>query len=847
MKKKRLSQIFLLFAVLMMFSSAYGAAGINNVRCVLWQGDVTKHHTAISGKAVKLAGVINTSGTGAIWYKWVFGDGAESAKFPLSGKTQYSVEISTHVYTGYVGTPFTAQLWVDGTDAGSFAPATAIDNYLVKIEEDNLDANVNIVIAEGLWYLYTHQLVDAGIQSKAIPAEPVTAWTSYSNFYPSATGAALQAFQINNHKETGNYNEDPYAEVVNAGLNWLLNGRYGNNDVLAAINIVAQIKGDPDSNGNERGIQVNYPYYPPYQGGLVMDAIISTGTPNADSRRDFDGDGQTDSYQKVIQDMVDAYAWGQSDGNGLATGWAYNWNSGNTDNSTNQWAAIGLIPAQDHFGCTIPAFVKSQLNLSLTSTYDAGGKYFGYTSTSPLWGQPYVTRPSGMVQMILANPNTYETDSRWTGPLSWYSDTFFTGVLQIRTYYGWLSFVKSMILSGTETLTPSNPQNPPFSWYRGVGNVGGLAQKLISDHESDGSWPAGGQGNPHPDNIGDVFATSWAIQMLKPALFNAAPIACFTATPNQAYSAAIISFDPSCSSHSETGKDIKNIEKFEWDFDNDGVYAPADTTNSPSIKIVNDPNDNDPNDDKFICLNPPCKFPVTLRVTDDEGFTATYSLDINVTDPPHPPVSNAGGPYMVSTCPTDSLQLDGRKSFDPDQGKFQTGCSDCDGDTIMAWDWDLKAPYFPTPPVNPDKSGPIVTVTAADLLSYFNIGKNTVGLRVTDNTPEAFPASGDPALTNVNFSTVDVYDACACNLAARAKAGKIQLTWTHPVGSAETYDVYKSEVGPNTGFINIKSGLVTTYATYLDTDVTIGKAYWYRIMSSKGCGSKSVKITSTTR
>ena len=36
---------------------------------------------------------------------------------------------------------------------------------------------------------------------------------------------------------------------------------------------------------------------------------------------------------------------------------------------------------------------------------------------------------------------------------------------------------------------------------------------------------------------------------------------------------------------------------------------------------------------------------------------------------------------------------------------------------------------------------------------------------------------------------------------------------------------------------------VTTYATYLDSDVTAGTEYWYRIVTSDGCGSTVVNIT----
>jgi hypothetical protein len=83
-----------------------------------------------------------------------------------------------------------------------------------------------------------------------------------------------------------------------------------------------------------------------------------------------------------------------------------------------------------------------------------------------------------------------------------------------------------------------------------------------------------------------------------------------------------------------------------------------------------------------------------------------------------------------------------------------------------------------------------------------------------------------------------------CNLAARAKSGKIQLTWTS-VG-APSYDVYRSTLGPNAGFAKIAT-VATTYATYLDGTVVNGTKYYYRVIASTGCGSLAASATATAR
>ena len=65
------------------------------------------------------------------------------------------------------------------------------------------------------------------------------------------------------------------------------------------------------------------------------------------------------------------------------------------------------------------------------------------------------------------------------------------------------------------------------------------------------------------------------------------------------------------------------------------------------------------------------------------------------------------------------------------------------------------------------------------------------------------------------------------DLAARAKSGKVSLTWVH-VG-ADSYNVYRSTTpgGPYTLIANTTS----TYSIYLDVAVTNGTSYYYQVRS----------------
>jgi hypothetical protein len=307
------SQLGLLILTIVAFTifSPLATAAPTNVICVPWQGDINKYHTTWSGQQIALKCVVQADSTSQIMYKWNFGDGSESAISSLSGKKIYNVEI-IHTYTGAVDTPFTAKLLV----ADNSALANSIqDPYLVKIQAANLDSKVNVAIDNGLWYLYKLRVTN-NAAFHTFDGSQYSVW-SFSSYFSSPTASAVQAFEINGHKETGNPNEDPYVEAVQGGLNWLFNGYYSSASypMLQTMTIGLQSGRNPDTNGNGKGIQVrDYGSMPGYQGGMVMDAIISSGTPDADSGRDFDADGSNETYREVIQDMADMYGWGQYDG-----------------------------------------------------------------------------------------------------------------------------------------------------------------------------------------------------------------------------------------------------------------------------------------------------------------------------------------------------------------------------------------------------------------------------------------------------------------------------------------------------------------------------------------------------
>lgn len=818
LRVKSLTQISVIVLSLLGLVATVGTpvarAAVDKVICVPWQGDINKYHTTWSGHSIQLKGLIRATTTDPVWYRWVYGDGSESTISSLGGKTVYNVE-TAYVYTGSVGTPFTARLVVADNDALAGAVS---DPYLVKIEAENLDSRINVAIDNGLWYLFKSGSAGSS-RYHTFDGSAIMVW-SYSSYFSSPTASAIHAFQINGHKESGDPDEDPYVTAVEGGLNWLFNGYYLNTGypMLRPYGIgTTPLGDDPDTTGNGIGIEArDYGYRPAYQGGMVVDAIIASGTPDADCGRDFDGDGANETYREVVQEMIDLYAWGQYDGfAGTRGGWRYSWNQG-PDNSACQWAAIAMIPAQAAlWNCTVPEWVKTYndnwLHYSYAQPFGGHPEWGGFGYTGPGWG--HARTPSGMVQLSFVGAAT--SDSRWTTSERWLADNWTTGYnwLGQNNVYAYYAFAKAMRLALPDPVVTFSAGG--FDWYRGDGITMGLAEKVAGRLVTSGYW----------DYYGRNLGTAWSVIILKPVLFAEAPVACFDADPNPSYADSPVNFDPGCSTHSEPGKGIANLTLFEWDWDSDGSYDTA-TATPDTVSHA------------FACASIPCVYPVTLRVSDDSDpvRTATYVMNIRITNPPHPPVADSDGFYMVSLCPDDTLVLDGSGSYDPDEEDAEDGCGGCPGDTLTAWEWDLfGAPWDFT-----DESGPVIDF-GSDFARYFSApGNYDIGLRVTDNSALSYPGSGAGDLSDEDFTRVEVYEGCICEVTVEPGCQRITLSW-EDIG-ADIYLIYRSVEGLNAGYEDIgrTTSNVKTMGSYV-----MGSTTYYRIMAVTGntrCLSRPVTV-----
>jgi len=383
-----------------------------------------------------------------------------------------------------------------------------------------------------------------------------------------------------------------------------------------------------------------------------------------------------------------------------------------------------------------------------------------------------------------------------------------------RYYYGLFSFTKSMLLHNPGGAIPikcltsfrTGTFKKPIDWYGAeAGQIdacsgepassNGVARTLIFDQNPAGYWSGHNySGDQYP------FETAWAIMMLNRTVFESGvPVAVAKAIPNPAVAGQTITLDGADSFHQDSGR---KIDSWQWDFNNDGVWdavGPVVTASFGGLGV----------------------YPVTLRVTDDGApeKTSTNIVSVNVSIPPLAPTANANGPYNF--CPsTPRWYLDGTGSVNPDEGQHEPGRP---GDTIQSYAWVL----------NGNGGSGAASGAQPDVKAFYQaqgVGSYSVQLTVTDTTASAFPSSGLGNLSSVASATVqvraDTDPSCSCiaNLSARAKSGKVQLTWAHLAGVAG-YNVYRGSLSG--GPYALIGSTPSTYATFLDSTAVTGTTYHY--------------------
>ena len=671
------------------------------VICVPWVGtDLKFPHETWNGKEITLKGVVKDSDPR--YFQWDFGDGTSSPKESVSKPYDLSVK---HIYPHAPEfTPFIATLTVWDS-----LGQTGTDTYKVVVKDKALDIEINVAIDEALWFLHKTQDRSGGASDGS--------W-SYNHsgsgiFRASPTASALHAFQINTHSESGNPDENPYVETVSRGLRYLLT-------TIRSQDIDPQTYGDPDTNANGIGIEVASSL-PVYELGMVMMAIAATGTPLAVAHTGgVDIHGRF--YHDILSDMVDMYAWGQTDWTSNGGGWRYSWNS-SSDNSVNQWAALGMEAAEEMFSIPVPEWVKERNQVwLLDSENDAR---WGYLGPQPQGSGGFVaTTPAGLAQLAFDDVST--SDFRWINAQNFIASIWDSWYLDTSNYYALYGIAKALRIAVPREVTAIGEDTPwAVDWFKDAKR--GVARTVLDDQMPEG-WFCGleicgdaeAQGTSwiHDEDTFKPFRTAWGVIILSQTLFVKPPVA--DAGPDRVYGIDLeLSLDGSGSYHTDP---FRSIVLYEWDVNGDGIYDY--TGGTPTVKHT------------YSELG---VYTVTLRVTDDNvpEKTDTDTAVITITAAAHPPIAVPGGPYTARAGMGETLDGSGSYDIDP-------------ADAIARYGWELDGEY---PYDFDDAEGPN-PVYVWSLPGFYNVGLKVWDNGVMNDLDGDGEVDENERLTDIQWTTV---------------------------------------------------------------------------------------------
>ncbi len=374
------------------------------------------------------------------------------------------------------------------------------------------------------------QAIENGVAWLAADQETDGSWPA---FWEDVATTGLAVLKLEHRAYELGYDSpfDPayeYSNNVIAGLDYLFGSANLFTQSIGTQDHTGGASGsidDPDSNTNGIGVYAHGHSYPfdVYDTGIVLSAIAASGIP--DRVVNVSGsvvDGQ--KYIDVAQDMVDWLAWAQSDfdyapnsaGEG---GWSYGaldnddqMGSFGPDNSNSGYAVLGLAYAGG-FGCTIPPWVKTELNAYVADIQDPvdgdandGGSWYapGY------YGIPVNILKTGNLIMEMAMVGDTPATSRVVDALD-YLVAHWSDASGANTPPGWdgdpaqyqamFCAMKGLEYMGIDTFNS-------IDWYADFSDAI-VAQQTTTTGPNFGSWQSSsGRGNP-------TIITAWALLILE--------------------------------------------------------------------------------------------------------------------------------------------------------------------------------------------------------------------------------------------------------------------------------------------------------------------------------------------
>lgn len=706
-------------------------------------------------------------GTAPYNYTLDFGDGSAAASGTASDPKFIS---ASHTYAS-AGLK-TVTLTVTDSASNTKSKTATLRVLLTPTHQER----VNMAIEKGLLYLY---------QNQTLPGGEKAYWDGTGEYPMGSNGAALLAFEENGHLPGNDYESDVYAETVQRGINYIAS-------LGVAYTISNQPAGNPDTNGNGRGIYLNgsglnqmYPHA--FAAAAIVGAYPDAASAQAALIPGGMGTFSGTSFYSFAVDMMDQMMFCQNDS--PSVGWFYTINTANNgasnDGSIDQWPNIVFTLARDRWNFAVPAWVTTNSVAAFKALQNANGAC-GYGNNSQ-WLN--VAKTAGMlvgyafggkfvgdndvdrgIQFIgntwynTAGNTTFLENGGWAG--NWYAmyglkkGLQIQGITTINTAYGprdWYQDLSAWLLGNATLLDSTDPAHPIMTSFRSTNTMFG---QQSNGRWTCASWPAAGDSYP-------ALNTGQAILILTKSLTKPVPVAVIAAVADQTNKPGFRSFnmDGAGSYHLDPNA---SIVEYLWDWDaSNGVDWSNPDASGPR-----------PTDPGYAAVG---NYTVTLRVKDNQSpaETATATVIVHVVDTDVAPIAVA---ITAAKLPAYSgkvgvaITLDGTSSYDPDG----------DAITEYSWDTDGNGTYG-------DAFGATTTVT-------FNTPHSgQVGLKVT-----AGGKTSTASVADIFATLTDLY------------VSKITASNIVPGTSADVHVEFKSDPGS----LNNHTGVVVKF--YSDDPNTSG-------------------------
>ncbi len=329
---------------------------------------------------------------------------------------------------------------------------------------------INMAIEDGLRYFWQAQANRAA----NFPANVLTDW---GGDITADTALIVLAFENHGYTLSGNVAPTGVYEkyIVRRGLNRIMGS-------LATINLSVQAAGNPCVGAGADCVGLTATSDPGYATAVAMLPFAASG---ALTRVNTEVAGYTanKTYGEILQRLVNAEAFGQSDANCGAGrgGFGYSHNGCQFDGSTVGWSILGFLDAEAA-GAVVPAFVRTEfafgfnnaLNTDGSFDYSADGSPNSVSSPGPqktgigLQGLFFLSDTGARVNLVSTNISSW-----WNGGPGIGQNPWGCGVSSSPNKgcaYSMFNNFKGLKLNGVTTLPgvtrPAGPGTQPAGdWY----------------------------------------------------------------------------------------------------------------------------------------------------------------------------------------------------------------------------------------------------------------------------------------------------------------------------------------------------------------------------------------------